>query len=177
MQERAVTSIRAVYGRVYYDYHKTKSNVLDSSRESWVPSGVRQSLGDDAFHNVIGVDLDSPHVTDDSLASLKHLCGLTRVYIGECSITKRGLKELQSVPSLQELYLSCSCVDDDALAILARCPHLKLLEIQRCNVTDAGLTSLQGSASLRTLILVDVEVTEDGVSKLRKKLPTCNIDY
>jgi hypothetical protein len=177
-QKRAVEAIRSVYGRVYYDFHETGSNQLDPNRQSNVPRWIVHALGEDALHEVVGLDLDSRYVTDTTLRELRHLPAVRRLFIEGAAITNRGLGSVNALPNLRRLYIhNCSSVDDDSMACLAGIGTLEELEIGNAHVTDAGLRQLKGMSRLRRLSFDRTDVTEAGIADLQRALPNCQIDY
>lgn len=177
MQQQAVARIRSVYGRVYYDFHEVRPPALDPARQSGVPAFLQRVFGQDTFHNVVGVDLDSPMVTDDTIAAIAYLPGLRRVYIGQSSVTKEGLKRLQSVPLLQRLYVEGPTVDDEFISLLSDFHDLEVLELQRTCITDKGLSALRLNSRLRRLVVDSTAVSAQGISDLRNALPNCVIIF
>lgn len=78
--------------------------------------------------------------------------------------------------SIQGLNLYNTGVTDRGLKELSRMPNLKNLELaDNSEVTDKGLGEIASIKSLRRLSLGGNGVTEAGVKKLRKALPSCEI--
>ncbi len=52
---------------------------------------------------------------------------------------------------------------------------LAMLESLSVTTWDEGLQHLMDLKSLRDLALVDTDVTDEGIARLQKTLPSCNI--
>ncbi len=78
------------------------------------------------------------------------LAALTRLkylYLGQTSVTDKGLEHLKGMSKLQSLSLAGT------------------------QVTDAGLANLKDLRELRVLEIKDTKVTNAGVAELKKSLP------
>jgi Leucine-rich repeat (LRR) protein len=140
--------------------------------------------------NLTGLEelhLDVCPLTDEALASLRHLTALKVLNLGSTRLTGAGLKHLAGLTHLESLHLSGTEVDDAGLEHLkglrslrkldvgftrvqgAGLEHLKnlpLLEELHLNgsrVTDATLKHLHGLTSLRRLWLSDTAVGDAGL--------------
>lgn len=173
-QKRAIAAIREVHGNVYYDFHESHPYALDPSRKSGVPIWLLNRLGEDAFHNVIALDLDSPSVTNAILAEVRHLPAVRRLFISGTTITSNGLEVLKDMPNLRHLYIQ-GTIDDKSMEYVAAIPQLELLDIQNAHVSNAGLSHLKGKLRLRRLVLYDTGITESGIAELQWALPNCEI--
>jgi Leucine-rich repeat (LRR) protein len=103
--------------------------------------------------NLVGLNLRGQDVTDDHLALLKDLTGLTRLHLENTKVTDKGLAQLKGLTNLEYLNLY-----GDA------------------GVTDAGLVNLEGMKKLKNLYLWQTKVTKSGTEKLKKALPQCDIN-
>jgi hypothetical protein len=102
---------------------------------------------------LVGLNLRGQDVTDDHLALLKDLTGLTRLHLENTKVTDKGLAQLKGLTNLEYLNLY-----GDA------------------GVTDAGLANLEGMKKLKNLYLWQTKVTKGGAEKLKKALPQCDIN-
>ncbi|QDU44664.1 Leucine Rich repeats (2 copies) [Symmachiella dynata] len=126
---------------------ETQSQII---RPFWIPDAVDDEyLG--AFERVLTVDLAGTQVSD---AGLKHLQGLTKLYVLSLGTTHVSDVELEHFRELTNLY------------------DLRLSNTQ---VSDAGLEHLQGLTNLEVLDLDNTRVTQAGIDKLQKALPDCRI--
>lgn len=78
-----------------------------------------------------------------------------------------NLVHLDGMPSLRELYLSCSDVTDAGLVHLRGLAELRTLYLGGTSVTDAGLIHISGLRYLQTLNLTGTAITDDGLAHLR----------
>lgn len=173
-QKRAIAAIREVYGNVYYDFHESRPYALDTSRTSGFPFWLLKCFGEDAFHNVIAVDLDSPRANDAILAEVRRLPAVRRLFISGTTITSDGLEVLKDMPSLRQLYIQ-GAIDDESMEYVAAIPQLEVLDIQDARVTDTGLLHLSGNLKLRRLAIFNTDVTDAGLAELQQALSDCEI--
>lgn len=72
-------------------------------------------------------------------------------------------------------------IGDEVLAILQpdlkRLPSLRSMFLSRSAITDAGLESLWQLKQLHRVYLDGTKVTADGVERLQKELPACQIEW
>ena len=146
-QRRAVAAVRGLGGVVYYEGDKPFIDLPPS--RIW----LRKQFGDDSFANVVAVYLTNTQVNN---AGLAHLSGLSR---------------------LQVLDLSNTPIEDEGLAHLKGLTGLQVLYLYNTRISDAGLTHLNGLTGLRELYLDNhnIEISREGVDKLRAALPGCEI--
>ena len=86
------------------------------------------------------------------------------------------LQVIAGKDSIQGLNLYNTGVTDRGLKELSRMPNLKNLELaDNSEVTDNGLKEIASIKSLKRLSMGGNGVTEAGVKKLRKALPSCEI--
>jgi Leucine-rich repeat (LRR) protein len=78
--------------------------------------------------------------------------------------------------NLWTLDLRGTQVTDAGLVDLARLKNLLWLDLSD-HITDAGLPKLESLANLSHLHLAKSKVTAEGVQKLKKALPKCEIEY
>jgi hypothetical protein len=87
-----------------------------------------------------------------------------------------GLCELRELRFLG--LAAMSQVTDDGLRTIAALPQVTELGLVGGNFTDAGLLSLERMTGLKKLILLRCpNVTNEGVARLRKVLPNCEINH
>ena len=144
-QRQAVAAIRALGGRVLYDYQMPGSGAPNDS--NWL-RGIMQH---DFFANVVFVGLIG---TDATNADLVHL---------------------QRLRKLEGLSLVGTDLTDESLAQVAACTNLKTLDLRLTETTDAGLVHLQRLVKLQSLDISLLPLTPEGVDALRKALPNAQI--
>jgi hypothetical protein len=93
------------------------------------------------------------------------------------STTDADLGELCELRSLVNLSLTDTRVTDNGLRTVADLRGLKILSLSGTAVSDKGLRHLESSSTLQNLDLTDCpNITDEGVARLKKALPHCDID-
>ena len=122
---------------------------------------------------------DCQKLSDESLSYIcKGLPNLRKINLSFCvSIGETGLKSLASLASLEDINLrSCDNIGDMGISqyLAEATGRLEKLDVSFCsNVTDATLRHIAGSnvaASLQSLSLTTCAITDDGLTKVAKKL-------
>jgi Leucine-rich repeat (LRR) protein len=76
--------------------------------------------------------------------------------------------------NVTELDLSRTEIADEGLTHLEWLPRLRSLSLGE-RVTDAGVQYLERLPQLRTLKLARTQITDAGIQRLQKALPSCTI--
>lgn len=177
----------------------TFAKLLDPGSSSSVAEEVNKLAKVERMGNAIKVAL-KPEATDEVLALLAKLKGLTELEVHNCpNLTEKGfagvkeLKELRrlslsglekpqqttdewlvhlkGLPGLQSLSLEgCEKITDAGLVHLKEMTQLTDLVLPR-QTTDAGLLHLYGLKNLKTVKTGDSKVTEAGIEALKKAIP------
>jgi hypothetical protein len=143
-------------------------------------------------------DRDNPHADLSELCQLRGLESLTlldrlvslpemqavggqprlcNLILDGCSVGDAHLKELKELRSLRYLSLKHSLITNAGLAELRKVPKLWFLDLSDTAITDDGLRRLEGLKELQVLRLNKCPtVTAEGVARLKKALPGCQID-
>lgn len=82
-------------------------------------------------------------VTDKTVARMRPLAKLERLYLISSPITDVALAHLKSHTKLKRLILANTHVTDQGLPYLYSLDQLELLSLDACNVTAAALQRLQ----------------------------------
>ena len=106
------------------------------------------------------------------LAAIRHPKSLI---LSSWEVTDAGLKELDQLAELRELFLIGTQVTDAGLKDLANMKQLRSLALGRTQVTDAGLEPIKGMTQLRDLYLTDLKVSPAAVSALKRALPNVTV--
>ena len=110
-------------------------------------------------------------LTDDQLALVGELSGVTSLNLKRTRVTGAGLVHLKAMESLQMLHLEQTAVDDQGMQHLVTLKNLKYLNLFGTKITDRGLVHLSGLTNLQRLYLWQTAVTDAGIVKLEKSLP------
>jgi hypothetical protein len=165
-QVAAVVAIRALGGRITY------ADQLPFAARPWAPKWLRNSLGDDLFISVIGVNLAGTNVNDEDLERLAELPQLCILSLDETQVGNEGLKHVAGLHYLEELRLCNTKVGDNGLESLTASSSLRLLDLEGTQVSDRGLMQLADLPKLIQVYLVGTHVTEQGVRRFRGAAPT-----
>jgi hypothetical protein len=185
-QKEAIAQVEGLGGRVLYDYECDYYEQMDSflellnanPPESPWPLWLRETLGDDFFHCVAEVGLQRygpPWVSSLDLSGL-----LPDLPKRDCLATGRDLDVLKAFPRLRILRLDDQPLADSAdsgLENLAMLSELQFLSLNATGITDADLEHIMGMRNLQELSLKYTQVTPEGVQKLKRALPACEIEY
>ena len=132
------------------------------------------------LHGLAGLhwlSLGGRPITDQGLAQLAGLRDLETLSLWRTSITDDGLRHLQHLPHLDYLNLSETAITDYGLRYLQDSLQLKTLILNHTSVSDAGLVRLHELRGLKTLALSETRTTYEGIDKLTRILPNCEITY
>jgi hypothetical protein len=143
--------------------------------------------------------VESGDVTEAGLEHLEGLTELVYLWLDEAKVADAGLEHLKGLTSLADLHLPRSLVTGSGVRHVKGLPDLRGLDLAGAPVTDAGLRHVEELAGLHCLVLSDTQisdaglghlcrmtglqlvdvagtrVTAEGVRKLRKALPYCNV--
>lgn len=115
-------------------------------------------------------------LSDRSVKHLKSLKRLVRLRLAGNQISNDGLADLQNLVHIRQLELTNNKVTDSGLVHLKPLADLEQLYLVNNNITDRGLVHLTHLANLRLLQLHDTKVSKQGIDKLGKELPNCDIE-
>jgi Leucine-rich repeat (LRR) protein len=197
-RQRAAVEALASSGMIRYDYEPDASGQERSCGGLSAPTWLRRLLGDDFFCDVVIVcsgqgDDQLQHlaafghlrrltlagggrVTDAGLEYVKDLSRLQELTISGTNITDAGLKYLSNLTELEVLWLTATEITDAGLDSLKGLSRLRDLDLSDTAITDAGLMKLTGLRELKSLDVSNTKVSDAGVARLKRALPTCQID-
>jgi hypothetical protein len=110
---------------------------------------------------LVNLYLGGTQVTDDGLPSIGKLSELVVLDLRDCAITDKGLRSMGHFKQIQNLWLSKT---------------IRYGENDRSQLTDASVEYLSTLKTLVELQIADSQLTDGGLSRLRKALPKANID-
>jgi len=174
---------------------------LDLSHTSVDGSGLRGSNND----TIESLNISNTKFIDDYVSDLKNLRSLKALNMASTSITTKCLESIASLKDLEDLSLAESqlglrrIIDDNAaeqisrlqklvrldlsqskltskgLAFIQLIPTLEYLTLDRTHISDESLPILTKMKKLKYLSLVQCDLTESGIKRLRDELPNCKI--
>ncbi|MGB7342968.1 MAG: protein kinase [Pirellulaceae bacterium] len=123
---------------------------------------------------VIGVVLaDNRYLTDSIVGSLTNLPTLRELNLSGTTLTTTNLPLIRSLPELRTLNVSGMKIDDGFSHALP--DSIEELDVSGTSIGDFFLFDLGAMKSLRKLNLTGTSVTANGVRRLQKRLPECEI--
>jgi hypothetical protein len=121
-------------------------------------------------------------IDDRSLKRISKLHKLTYLGISRTNVTDAGMNHLARLHRLKLLFLGSwppredgYTVSDEGLRRLEPLTDLEMLQVEGYRVTDHSVPLFEHFKKLRQLTLVDTAVTNEGVQRLRKSLPNCDV--
>ena len=106
-------------------------------------------------------------VTDEGLAQLKGLRGVTFLDLSGTGVSDAGLPHLSELITLETLHLSTTMVSDDGLDHLLPLVNLRQLQFYGSRLTDRGMTAIAKMTTLRNLGPGNnLAITDKGVEAL-----------
>jgi hypothetical protein len=139
------------------------------------PRWLRGLLGDSyPFKSPIMATF-GPDTTDEDLADVGLLPGLTLVDLSLTQVEGPGLAYLTNLCRLERLELSRSRVSDDGLEHLRELRGIRHLTLAWLPVTDVGVAHLRGLKHLQTLGLSHTRITDRSLDVLGS-LPLASLD-
>lgn len=133
------------------------------------------------------LNLRHAEITDAGMVHLEGMTNLRVLTLDDTQVTDEGLRHLEGLKQLRKLSLVRTRIGDEGLRHLSRLESLEKLDLSDTAVSDAGLEALYGLTELRELSLYDdrsmrrqdskMRISLQGVERLEKKLPNCNIMF
>ncbi|URX62114.1 hypothetical protein KR767_19030 [Luteibacter anthropi] len=106
---------------------------------------------------------------DTGLAALKEVAGLYKVRLG-ANVTDQGLAEVAQICGLSSLDVHSVAVTDAGVRHLAPLTGLRRLNLTYTKVSDEGLRTFEGWTRLQWLGLSYTRVTRSGIEGLKRVL-------
>ena len=140
----------------------------------------RRVTGATFEHIVALAELEELHLglTDTGDAELERLETMTRLRwlgLGGTKITDAGLRHLEGLTRLEHLTLNQTQIGDAGVEHLKGLKQLKELGLGQTRVSDASLEHLTGFQHLVRLELQRTKVSAEGVRKVKRALPRCDV--
>lgn len=130
------------------------------------------------FYKDNNAHLINYHAVKFQDADLKKLSGVKRLHtlsLENSDVTADGLKHLEAVPSLNELWLfGCKKLSDEDLTQLPKLPKLQVLILNGTKIRDEGLRELHQLSSLKVLFLYNTRISDAGLKHL-KRIPNLTL--
>lgn len=172
-------------GYVAYQYRKElRAGELiqqNGGRPAWKnvgPGWLTGLLGQDPFSYVREVSFVGTSISDDDLAPLARLKRLEQLNIAQSTtFTGKGLRHLDGLCHLRQVYLYDVPVDDQGLQELPTLPALLKLYVLATEITDESLAVVEKHAQLSEVQLGSALLTKAAVEELDGRMPTCEVSW
>ncbi|MDC0934641.1 hypothetical protein OAS39_00030 [Pirellulales bacterium] len=116
-------------------------------------------------------------IDGDGLKFLRGMTHLRELCLDENPLRDIGLSHIASMPNLEKLGLCDSLITDEGIKHLVSLPSLVYLTILDCEgISDSSIEYFAEMQSLKNLELYGTKLTRDGIDRLRKAVPNCQID-
>jgi hypothetical protein len=155
VQRRAVAAFRAAHMKnsfALYDYEcKNGYPCSHSEQRSWVPTRLRNLIGDEYFHNVVFAHHNAG--VQPNWTALESLERLETLQLDGCPVTDLELQHIKGMAQLRNLSLSETGVTDACLVHLKAMKQLRRLDLRGTKVSRKGVEALQ--TALPSLVKVE----------------------
>lgn len=161
------------------DRHFVEFPALDSLR--WLAMSGNQ-IGDAAVARVAAADTPElqdlsvarTDITDDGLAALAAIPKLRRLHLAGTRVEGHGLAVLSDLP-VKVVSLAWAPVSPEVLDVLAKFPQLGSLDVSGSPLTDNDIPALERLSNLVYLNVTRTGISKQGVDRLRRHFPECNV--
>ncbi|MBA3481520.1 MAG: hypothetical protein H0T51_06870 [Pirellulales bacterium] len=154
-----------------------KTSAVTATGPDWHRWLVETMVGSDQFIHVDRADLRGCRVSAADVPPIAGLRYLKTLYLDRAEVTDENIAALARMSELEELSLTYTSISDEGLARIAALPSLRTLHLTGIPITDASLGSLAHAPWLREIYIRWTKVTPDGVERLRRALPNCQIHH
>ena len=137
---------------------------------------LRDAIGDEAFGDPIGVQLQHTSATDDDLRNLEDVPTIEQLWLSRTNVTDQGMRSIQACPNLKVLDLDHTAITDDGIAPLATLKKLEFLSLTGTKVSDEGVRHLMRMTNLKEVRLKYTAISDDGFRELQTALPRCTVE-
>jgi Leucine-rich repeat (LRR) protein len=140
------------------------------------PDWLEKKVGQDYLYAIDAFLINSRPNADPAIEIAATLPALRLVKLPGCKITDNSIKPLAKLKRLEWLELFATPVTDDCMDTISRIRSLKTLDLRRTNVTDNSIDDIVNLPHLRNLYIGKSAISEEGVGRIRKRMPKCNVD-
>ena len=180
-QAAAVAVIRKFGGAISYhdgieNYPDYPVSLGSKTPASIFPTWAVESLGDDFFHTVMVVEVDTRKIeaATDAICVWESVHALDRVV--DLTISERDgpsrldVSAIRRLSNLQSLEIADSAINDDDLAGLAELINLRHLSLLLTSIDGRGFEHLAALSRLESVsVSGSIAVSDDGVKQICKR--------
>jgi Leucine-rich repeat (LRR) protein len=122
-------------------------------------------------------------ITDDGMRFIAEMKNLKDLTLSHTNVGKRGISKLVTLRQLEKLDLTTNRVgsrtneplDNLSMRNIAELKQLKSLSLHGVAINDSGLLHLEALEGLESLDLRSTQVSAEGLSRFKKRVPNCDI--
>lgn len=124
--------------------------------------------------DVTGIDLaGNRYLNDEGLEHLSELTSLEELNLRDTSATIKTLSQLPTLQRLRVLNISGLAISDKIIAYLPG--NLEDLDVSHTEIGDFFASDLTHLNSLKRVVMIGTKVTPQGIARLKKVMPDCEI--
>lgn len=121
------------------------------------------------------LNLKATRIDDHAMGFLGKMYSLRRLDVSLNSISDRGLEHISRLDDMRYLNLAGTQISDKGLGYFFLMKRLTELNLSATEVTVSGLLDMIVPLTLKTLKLTSIEINEEEMAALKKKLPYTEI--
>ena len=125
--------------------------------------------GGSPLPNLRELRLRQSNITNDGLANLRNLTGLSHLDLSQTKVTSEGLLHLKSLPNLKTLYLAHCSITYQGAVVMAAMHNLESLNIESTSLSEESLMKLASLPRLRRFRIT--YASHEILSKVQHRLP------
>jgi hypothetical protein len=117
-----------------------------------------------------------PGISGNDLSKLGDFPEIRMLFLQDIAVDDAALSHLPQLKNLEWLVLSDRQVSDEVAPKIAKLSSLHHLFLDGTQITDAALASIATMRTLKYVNLKATHATDAGIEKLRRELPTAEIE-
>ncbi len=127
--------------------------------------------------NLAHLVINTAHLTPSGWEHITKLRSLSRLHTEDAVLDESVIRSLGGIRSLSSLSLKRSSITGPLLAQLADIkPRLTELTLEGTEIDDSSIETILKFRSLAFLSIRGTNISQEGVERLKKELPRCNIE-
>lgn len=100
---------------------------------------------------------------------------ITILDLGNTSLDKNLIQNINNFPNLSKLFLDQTNIDDETFQKINPLPYLEYLNLYACDISDQSIEHLKKFKELKSLYLWQTKISDEGINDLKNTFPKLNI--